>query len=542
MGLIFLTIKLTNPYLLIQSPDRQWYNPCMSTAKHNPIKSLPNDPDVLKNIIVQQAARIVALEEFVRLEKARKYGVRSEKSPDQHELFNEAELCEVAEEILAELDQEKTHSTTDTDIHKKKPGRKPLPKELPRIRIEHDLADSEKRCTCGCERTLIGEELSEQLDIIPAKIQVLVHVRKKYACKQCEQGINTAQLPPQPIPKSNASPGLLAHIAVSKYQDALPLYRLEAILHRTGVDIPRNTLALWMIKVGTLIQPLLNLMNEQLLAYPVMHGDETTVQVLNERGKPARGKSYMWIRVGGPPTQAIRLFHYADSRRGAVVSDLLAGYQGYLQTDDYAGYNAVCSENAITQLGCWAHARRKFVEAQKASGKNKKTGKAAVAISLIAKLYAIEKNIKELAPEEKYQIRQQEALPQLQKIRDWLDTTLHSTLPKGLLGKALSYMEKNWEKLRVYTRDGRLSIDNNPAENAIRPFVIGRKNWLFSASVQGATSSANLYSLIETAKANGQEPYAYLRHVFTELSKAECVEQIEALLPWNVVSLQDGVN
>ncbi|MEE8057883.1 MAG: IS66 family transposase [Pseudomonadales bacterium] len=483
-------------------------------------------------LIARKEQRILTLEEFVRLHKLHRFGASSEKSPDQHEMFNEAELSVVAEEALTE-----NESTTEVSQGKsqKKPGRKPLPVHLPRIRIEHDLSEEEKLCPCGCERTLIGEECSEQLDIIPAKIQVIVNVRKKYACKVCEEGVKIAPMPPQPIPKSNASPGLLAHIVISKYQDALPLHRQETVLSRTGIEIPRNTLASWMIKSGDLIQPLLNLLEDSLLAYPVMHCDETGLQVLKEPDKTALQKSYMWVRVGGPPTQPVRLFHYADSRRGEVVSNLLAGYQGYLQTDDYAGYNAVCAEKDITQLGCWAHARRKFIEAQKANaGENKKAGKADMAVSLIRQLYVIEKKIKDEAPENKYTIRQQESVPQLKKIRTWLDKSLHSTLPKGLLGKAMAYLDKNWNKLTVYTGDGRLCIDNNPAENAIRPFVIGRKNWLFSASVQGAKSSANLYSLIETAKANGLEPYAYLKYVFKELPAAQSVEAIEALLPWNL--------
>jgi len=512
----------------------------MSTVKKQQHTPLPDDPKALKIIIAEQARRIAALEEYVLLDKIRKYGASSEKSPDQREMFNEAELSVVAEKYLTENEQEKSEVTA-TGERKKKPGRKPLPAHLPRIRIEHDLPAEEKICACGCERTLIGEETSEQLDIIPARIHVLVNVRKKYACKACENGIQTAALPPQPIPKSNASPGLLAHVATAKYQDALPLYRQETVLSRFGVEIPRNTLANWMIKAGCLLQPLLNLLEDRLLAYPVMHCDETSVQILKEPDKAATSKSYMWVRVGGPPTQPIRLFHYASSRRGDVACSLLEGYQGYLQTDDYAGYNAVCAENNITRLGCWAHARRKFIEAKKATtGKNKKTGKADMAISLIGNLYAIEKEIRSLSDESKYQIRQQEAEPQLKKLREWLDKTLHTTLAKGLLGKALSYMDKNWRKLTVYTTDGRLSIDNNPAENAIRPFVVGRKNWLFSASVQGAKSSANLYSLIETAKANGLEPYLYLRKLFTELPKATSVEHIEQLLPWRV-DLQDGV-
>ncbi len=484
------------------------------------------------------------LEEYVALDKFKKYAASSEKSPDQQEMFNEAELTIVAEEMLAESAQ-KDDTSKGSSPNQKKPGRKPLPADLPRVRIEHDIPESEKCCPCGCSRTLIGEDISEQLDIIPAKIQVLVHVRKKYACKHCEEGVEIAPLPPQPIPKSNASPGLLAHIAVSKYQDALPLYRQQAVLHRSGIDIPRNTLANWMIKSGDLLQPLLNAMETQLLTFPVIHCDETVVQILKEPDKSATSKSYMWVRVGGPSTQPIRLFHYAPSRSGSVVSELLEGYQGYLQTDDYAGYNAVAANKGVTQLGCWAHARRKFIEAQKVTktSKTKKmnnVSKADMAISLIAKLYAIEKTIKDADAETRHKIRQQQAIPQLQKIRSWLDKTLHSTLPKGLLGKAVSYLDKNWHKLNVYTQDGRLAIDNNAAENATRPFVIGRKNWLFSASVNGAKASANIYSMIETAKANQLEPYQYLRHIFAELPKATTADQIEALLPWNI-NLQGGV-
>jgi len=502
-----------------------------------PLQTLPDDPQALKAIIAAQASRITALEEFVRLHKFKTFGARTEKSPDQPDMFNEAELSVVAEEILVEQAAQR-EATSDTPV-KAKAGRKPLPAELPRIRIEHDLPEREKHCSCGCERIVIGEESSEQLDIVPAQVRVLVNVRKKYACKVCENGVRLAPLPPQPIPKSNASAGVLAHVAVAKYQDALPLYRQEAILNRSGIDIPRNTLANWMIKAGELIQPLLNLMEDKLLAYPVMHCDETTVQVLKESGKTATQKSYMWVRVGGPPTQPIRLFHYADSRGGCVARQLLEGYSGYVQTDDYAGYNAACGDSKITQIGCWAHARRKFIEAQKAMPKHK-AGKAAMAVSLIGKLYAIEKAIKEMTPDQKQCARQEKSVPQLNAIREWLDNTLHRTLPKGLLGKALSYLDKNWCKLIIYTDDGRLSIDNNPAENAIRPFVVGRKNWLFSASVSGARSSANLYSLIETAKANGLEPYHYLRQVFTKLPAAATVEDIEILLPWNI-DLQDGV-
>jgi transposase len=511
----------------------------MSAAKN----TLPSDPEKLREMILQQEIllsekdrRIAMLEEIVRLEKLKKYGASSEKSPDQHDMFNEAELVDTAAPLA---DEDAPEAKIPARATPKKKGRKPLPLDLPRVRIEHDISENEKICPCGCQRVVIGEDCSEQLDIIPAKIQVLVHARKKYACPACEEGVLTAQLPAQPIPKSNASPGLLAHIATQKYQDALPLYRQERILTRSGIDIPRNTLAHWMIRAGTLIQPLINLLSEQQLSYPVLHCDETVVQVLKEPGKQPTSTSYMWVRAGGPPTQPSRLFHYADSRSGSVINELLAGYQGYLQTDDYAGYNAIASAPGITQLGCWAHARRKFIDAQKATPKGK-TGKADLAISYIARLYAIEKEIRGLTSDERYLIRQEKSVPLLNTIKKWMDNSLNQSIPKGYLGKAFNYLSNNWSKLSVYTEDGRLNIDNNPAENAIRPFVVGRKNWLFSATVQGATSSANLYSLIETAKANNLEPYSYLKKVFERLPRAERLEDIEALLPWNMTA-QDEV-
>ena len=221
--------------------------------------------------IAEKELRIALLEETVRLQQQKRFGRSSEKSPDQQEMFNEAELTDAAEQLLSEQDAESTPPAKTTTLVNKKPGRKPLPADLPRVRIEHDLPEADKRCTCGCRRTLIGEDTSEQLDIIPAKVQVIVNVRKKYACKACEGEIKTAALPPQPIPKSNASPGLLAHIAISKFQDALPLYRQEAILQRSGIELGRNTLASWMIKSGELIQPLINLLEDRLLSYPVMH-------------------------------------------------------------------------------------------------------------------------------------------------------------------------------------------------------------------------------------------------------------------------------
>ena len=488
----------------------------------------------------QQSSRIVTLQEQLNLALARRFAARSEKlSPDQIRLFDEAE----AEALLhPEATQADEDDGVDVPAHRRRRGkRQPLPESLPRVEIRHELPEDE-RCCPHDGRTLkaIGAVTSEQLDIVPATIQVLRHVRVQYAC-DCGQCIRTAPLPPQPIPKSNASPGLLAHITVSKYQDALPLYRQETILQRVGVDIPRSTLSQWMVKAGTLVQPLINLLRDQLLAYDVLQMDETTVQVLKEAGRKAQSTSYLWVQRGGPPERPIILFDYDPSRGQAVPLNLLAGFQGYLQTDGYDGYNAVVSANDLTHVGCWAHARRRFHEAVQSQGRKTKGskgksnasggGKAQQGLALIQKLYQVERLAKDRSPEERQALRQEKAALILEQLHTWLLKSLPEVPPKTAIGKALAYLGNEWDKLQVYLQDGRLQIDNNLAENAIRPFVVGRKNFLFSDSVGGVKASANLYSLIETAKANGLEPYAYLRKVYTELPKAQSVADIEALLP-----------
>lgn len=510
---------------------------------------LPNDINALKSLVADQlvrneqlqadkqavvqkneqlTARVLTLQEQLNLALARRYAASSEKlSPDQIWLFDEAE---VETQAVAPTEDE---TITVPEHTRRKRGRKKLPEALPRVEVIHELPDEERICPHdGKPLAEIGAVTSEQLDIIPAKIQVIRHIRKQYACS-CGQCIKTAALPPQPIPKSLASPGLLAHITVSKYQDALPLYRQETILKRIGVELPRATLANWMIQAGTLIQPLINLLRDRLLAYDILQMDETPVQVLNEPGKTAQSKSYLWLQRGGPPDQPVVLYDYDPSRGQEVPKRLLDGFKGYLQTDGYDGYNAVVAVNGLTHIGCMAHARRRFSDAVKAQGKNKQRGKAHRGLVLIQKLYRVEKQARKFKPEARHDHRQRHARPVLDELRTWLDEALPQVPPQSATGKALNYLHREWPKLIAYLEDGRLKIDNNGAENAIRPFVLGRKNWMFSASVKGVKASANLYSLIETAKANGLEPYAYLRYLFTELPKAETVEAIEALLPGN---------
>jgi len=478
---------------------------------------------------VKLEAQQRSLFEQLRLLIEQRFGPSTEKyRVDQADLFfDEAETLVEAEET------DESEPTAPAAKRRRRGGRAPLPPELPRVEVIHDLEDVDKVCPHdGAPLVVIGEEVSEQLDIIPAKIQVIRHVRRKYGCGVCEDGVHVAKLPAQPLPKSNASPALLAYIATAKYQDGLPLYRQERVFERLQLGLPRNTLARWMLGVGELLTPLNALLRRHLLAGPLIHMDETTLQVNTEPGRKASSTSYMWVQRGGPPGEQVVLFDYAPSRAGAVPLELLRGFAGALVTDGYEGYAQAVRTHALVHAGCWAHARRKFVEAQKLQPKGK-AGRADQAISLIGKLYAVEKQARALSPEARHALRQEASLPVIEKLQQWLEKSVHQVPPKGAIGKALHYLHGQWGRLTVFLDDGRIPLDNNPAENAIRPFVIGRKNWLFSHTPRGANASAAIYGLLETAKANGLEPYAYLVNVLTRLPAAQAEEEIAALLPWH---------
>lgn len=514
----------------------------MTKATHN----LPDDIAALKALVQSKDQRIAALEEELRLALHKRFAVSSEKiSPDQINLFDEAE--QQAQSEAATTPDTDASITIIAEHERKTRGRSPLPGHLPRTRIEHDIPDADKICACGCQKTRIGEVTSEQLDIIPAKIQVLSHVRFKYACRSCE-GVDddgptvvTAAMPPQPIPKSNASPGLLAYVGVAKFVDGMPLYRLEPRFKRIGIEIPRNTLAGWMIRCGALIEPLINLMQDRLLDYDIIQMDETTVQVLKEKGRAAQSKSYMWVRRGGPPDQIVILFDYEPSRGRKVPVRLLEGFRGVLKTDGYEGYAAITRGNEIAWVGCLAHARRKFDEALKAQKKKGRGGLAKQGFDFIQRLYRVEREARErgLDADARKVLRDEKAKPIWNELRQWFDGALGQVPPKSLTGKALNYTHAQWPRLIRALDDGRIEVDNNRCENAIRPFVLGRKAWLFADTPAGATASARLYSLIETAKANGLEPYAYLARVFADLPAAITAQDDDAiakLLPWNVAA------
>lgn len=473
--------------------------------------------------------RLRELYEQIALARRRMFGTSSE-SAGQFHLFDEAEVLAAAS--TEAQDVAPLPAQTQAPQKPARGKRSPLPPELERVEIIHDVPESERTCECGTPMVVINRVISEQLDIIPMQVRVLHHIRLVYGCKASEHAPVTAMPPPQPLPKSNASPGLLAMLLTTKYVDGLPLARFEKVLARHNVLVPRQTLARWVIGASGALQPLHNLMRDALFDAPFIHMDETVVQVLKEKGKSPTSQSYMWVQTGGPPGKPVVIYDYDPSRSGEVPVRLLAGYQGYLMTDGYEGYNKLAKTEGVEHLVCWAHVRRKFVDAVKVQPKGTH-GHADQAVAMIGKLYAIEKEHKDSTIEVRYVARQEKSIPVLNELHGWMEKLQPMVPPKSALGGALSYMRDYWSKLVRFTERGDLPIDNNRCENSIRPFVIGRKAWLFSDTPAGANASAIIYSLVETAKANGVEPYTWLRHVLEHLPAAQTADEMDKLLPWN---------
>ena len=496
-------------------------------SQRNVIQSHQSEIETQRSEIQLKNQKIQYLLEQFNLLRHKQFAASSEVSPDQISLFDEAE----EEQIIADA-----QTQTITEHPRKKPVRKPLPKDLPRETVVVDLKEEEKVCDC-CGGALheMGKETREQLEFIPAQIKVVETVRLKYSCRRCEQEgtegqIKIAPAPVSPIPKGIATASLLAYILISKYQYALPLYRLEQMFANYGIEISRKTMADWVIRCAELLKPLFDYLKNTQLKQPILHADETPVQVIHND----KQKSYMWVYCTGTdsphpanPIHNIVLYDFQPSRSAQCVQNYLGDYAGYLQVDGYAAYE----HTAATLVGCMAHVRRKFIEAQKAQS-NGKTGKADWAVNRIQKLYAIESQCKELTPEVRHQQRQEKALPLLMEFKAWVDKSLVTVPPKTALGTALAYTVNQWHKVIRYTEDGRLNIDNNRAERAIKPFVIGRKNWLFSNTERGAGASAVIYSIIETAKANGVNTDAYLKMLLEELPKRQQGQAIDDLAPW----------
>lgn len=476
---------------------------------------------------------VAYLEELVKLFRHQKFGAKSEanRHPGEQLLFNEAEF-----ESDAHASEAETGDTEPKPVPGKpgnRPSRKALPERIPRVERIIDLPDHEKVCpVSGKLMHRIGEEVTEQLDIVPAKVQVLRIIRPKYACSCGECVPKSMQLPPQPIPKSMASPGLLAFVTTAKYADGMPLYRQEGILQRIGCDIPRATLASWMIRCSELVTPVINMMREKMLEGPIIQCDETPIQVLKVPGKKPTSKSFMWVTARWDEDgKKIVLYEFASSRSSEVPLRIFKGYRGYVQTDGYEGYSPLGLVPGIVHVGDWVHVRRKFMEALKGQKAGAKATFAEHALDAIKSLYRIEHSCS--TSSERLHARQTQSKQIVEDLRSWLDSALHKVPPKSLTGQALAYMDSQWPKLIRFLNDPIIGLDTNIVENSIRPFALGRKAWMFSDTVKGANASAALYSLVITARANGIEPYDYLAHLFSELPKAVSANEIEALLPWN---------
>ena len=501
-------------------------------------ETLPTDVTALQEMVVALRAqnddlttKYQRLSDMFRLAQQKRFGNSSEAYPGQGELFNEAE--ELIEQTV-EDDEEEAKT-----FPRKKAKREQISADIPRERVVHDIADEDKFCDC-CQHALhqIGEDTNEKLEFIPAQVKVIVNVRPKYACQACEKNgtsnnIKQAPVPASVIPKGYATPSLLSQIITSKYQFGLPLYRQEVMFKQYGIELSRKTTAQWIMRSADILQSLYDKLRRILLEQPVIYADETTLKVVGDN----KSKSYMWLyacgadspegKLTGTDIPNIVLYDYHASRAGQVAVDYLDGYNGYMHVDGYAGYH----KTQATLVGCWAHARRKFTDVQKAMGKHK-NGKVDWALNHIQKLYRIETQIKDKTIDERYRIRQEESLPLLAQFKTWLIKSEQQVITKNDLSDAIQYCLNQWEKLVRYTLDGRLSIDNNRAERAIKPFVMGRKAWMFSQTSKGAQSSAVLYSIVESAKANGLTPYDYITHLLVQFSQPE--PDIDQLLPWNV--------
>ena len=482
-------------------------------------------------LVSQLKAQNETLQHQLYLMKHARFGRKSEKDVASEQMalqFDEAD----ATSVEPEAPEEATETITYT--RKKGQGRKPLPKSLPYIENVYDLTEEEKQCACGCALTYISDECSEQLDVIPQMTFRVINIRKKYACKTCEETIKSAKPPKQPIPKSMAAPGLLATVIDAKFNRHTPLYRQEDMFKRAGLSVTRGTLGDWVIKSAALLTPLAKLMEDIIQNHDIAYADETTLQVLKEKGKKATSKSYMWLFIGGPPDKRSFIYAYHPTRANRVATDFFEDYQGYLHADCYGAYVSLGKKEGITHVACMAHARRYFVDVTRLT--KKKKGLAFKVVEQIAKLYHLEKLLKEeqASPERIKQVRKEKSAPILLGIKALIDENITKVPAQGPLGKAVNYMLNHWDALNQYLNDGRLEIDNNRAERSIKPFVIGRKNWLFHGNDIGARAGGTLFSLIETCKAHNIDVFAWLKHALSNIQQADTVEKLEELLPFNV--------
>ncbi|KVD78075.1 transposase [Burkholderia ubonensis] len=489
-------------------------NPVMLSAEeYEALIAASAERDALRGELRLVTAQRDLAEEKLRAYQHELFGASSEaRHADQLGLFNGAEALATTTDAPAREDVPGTSVAAHT---RGKRGRKPLDPNLPREIVRHELPESERFCAHdGHALVEIGVETSEQLDVIPEQVRVVQHQRVKYACPCCDLGIRVTPAPVRIIPRGLLTESALAWIITGKYQYGMPLYRQATLLRRFGGDISSNTLAANLI-----------------------YGDETTFQVLKEPGRRPQAKSYLWAQINGSGP-AVRMFSYSPGRGAQHAQKLYAGVQPgtVLMTDGYELYNGIAHDHQLVHLGCWAHVRRGFIKAEESVPKAARSRDllATRFVVLIGKLFAAEARSAKWKAERRQRLRARYSARVLAQVEHMLVEHLPTVVPSSLLGKALQYMSGQWPKLVRYVGNGNWPISNNRCENAIRPFVVGRKGWLFSDTVAGAQASANLYSLVETCKANGVEPYRYLVWLFTRLPLAATADDYADLMPWRL--------
>jgi len=502
----------------------------------NEIAELRKENEQLKQLVAELTAKVEWYEEQFRLAQQHRFGASSERSdPDQPRLFNEAEGA--ADPLLPEPTVEKI----TYERRKQKGRREAMLANLPVETVEYRLSEEERVCPqCGSPMHEMRVETRTELKIIPAQVKLVKHERLVYACRDCQLNeertpIVTAPMPNPVIKNSLASPSAVAYIMDQKYTCGLPLYRQEQQLARIGIELSRQTMANWMIYSSEhWLEPVYETMHDLLKGYDVLHADETTVQVLHEPGRDPESKSYMWVYLTGRYDPPITLYDYQETRAGCHPKDFLSGFEGYLHVDGYSGYHGV---PGVTLVGCWAHERRKWDEALKALPAQNRGAPVAAreGLEFCNRLFAIERDLQDASPDERHQARLERSRPVLDAFLAWLHDQEPKALPKSALGQAVVYSLSQWNKLEAFMRDGRLEISNNRAERAIKPFVIGRKSWLFANTPSGARASAVIYSIVETAKQNKLNPFAYLCYLFERMPNIDAKDPaaIDELLPFS---------
>lgn len=506
----------------------------LSVIKMTPVKNLPSDVLSCHKMIHDLVMLINEKEKINdrlqhRLEQLlrAKYGPKTEKLDPNQLLLFAREILEKEESAEDESPEEVKAEPVESETPRRKGhGRNTRP-ELPRERIEYDIPEEEKVCPCcGGERIRIGEEISEQLEYVPAEVKVLEHVRYKYACKKCDGGMVTAGKPSQPIEKGLAGPGILAQTIVSKYADHLPLHRQQEMFRRYGVDLSRTTLCGWMESSASLLAPLYERMKKRVLESEVIHTDDTPVNVQDRKRKRKTRQGRVWVYVGDSKNPYV-VYQYTPDRSREGPGAFLKKYRGYLQADAYGGYDRLYTHGGVTEVACWAHARRRFKDATSTAPES-----AYIALAYIAQLYSVERMAHEdkLDADGRRNLRQESSVPVLRDFEKWLRGEASEALPKSPIGEAIGYALNNWPALCRYTENGILSIDNNVAERALRPIAIGRKNWNFFGSDSGGRTGAILFSLVRSCHALGKNPFAYLRDVLTRIP-GHSIQDLDPLLP-----------